>query len=263
VSSLQPDSKNPKERRLKTHTFICGCGHSGTTLLANIFANHSDVFIPLRETNCFLKSDRTQERWALWQGRAKESGRSHFMEKTPRHLLRIDVIRKLVPGARFMLLVRDGRDVAASYIKRFGEAKSGSKRWIRNNQIVRSEQASPDVLVARYDELVTDLEATLRTMCNFAGLPYEEALLRYHEAPRNWFGEPEMRQGSGKQDQEHKALRNWQVNQPIYDDRGKWRKVLSEADLEPFREGEGAELLAHFGYGWDIEGKGAAEVSLS
>lgn len=39
---------------LETYTFICGCGHSGMTLMANVLAAHGDVFIPLRETYAFI-----------------------------------------------------------------------------------------------------------------------------------------------------------------------------------------------------------------
>ena len=231
-----------------TATFICGCGHSGTSLVANMFASHPDVFIPLRETEAFLSADDCRARWAELQREIAASGRRHFAEKTPRHVLAMDRIRALVPGARFVVLVRDGRDVAASFIKRHGNAAVGAKRWLTENKIVRREAMAPDVTLLRYEDLVVDAEAAMRRVCEFAGLPFDAAMLRYHEEQRLWFDVPELTKGTGAAGLEHRLLRNWQINQPLYDDRGKWKRLLGPADLALLETAEAREMLAHFGY---------------
>ena len=35
--------------------FICGTGHSGTSIIANILAGHDEVWMPLYETGIFLR----------------------------------------------------------------------------------------------------------------------------------------------------------------------------------------------------------------
>ena len=44
------------------------------------------------------------------------------------------------------------------------------------------------------------------------------------------------------------TLRNKQVNQPIYDGRGRWRKELGKSELVELVEGRGKHLMQAFGY---------------
>lgn len=77
--------------------FICGCGHSGTTLLANMFASHPDIFIPLRETNAFVKSygnnpqprplKEARSRYKKLLRSFRTSKRTFLFEKTPSGIL--------------------------------------------------------------------------------------------------------------------------------------------------------------------------------
>ena len=231
-----------------TTTFVCGCGHSGTSLVANMLAAHPAVFVPTRETETFLDAGLAVERWRALQAEWAASGRPHLAEKTPRHLLCLDRIRALVSRPRFVLLVRDGRDVAASFIKRFGRAEVGARRWLAENRIVRDEARSRDVQVLRYEDVVTEPEQALRDLCRFAGLAFEPAMLEYHRERRMWFGVDELRRGTGKNGSEHRTLRNWQINQPLFDDRGKWRSMLSAGELAPFETPEAQALLRTFGY---------------
>lgn len=233
---------------MKTYTFICGCGHSGTSVLANMFAAHPDVFIPLRETACFYFPDDIDANWQPVHDAAKSSGKQHFAEKTPKHIMRLATIRESVPRARFVLMVRDGRDVAASFVKRSGSALSGANRWLRQNRIVLAEREAPDVTIARYEDLVASPEVELRRICDSAGIPFHDQMLRFYETERLWFGEEEIRKGSGVEGKEHRALRNWQINQPIFDGRGAWRKILSQEDIDTLPHSKMAPMLTAFGY---------------
>jgi|GEM_PF-722574 len=211
----------PSTSGLKTFTFICGCGHSGTSLLANMFASHSDIFIPLRETNCFIDQEKIDTTWNSLLQEARLSLRSHFAEKTPRHIHCINYIRDRVNGAKFVLLVRDGRDVAASFIKRFGNATAGFERWVVDNTIAVTQEAMSDTIVVRYEDLIEEPQTILDRICTFCGIPFEREMLEYYKTPRLWFGQKEVRKGSGSQSAgQHEALRNWQINQPIFDGRG-------------------------------------------
>ncbi len=233
---------------MKTYTFICGCGHSGTSVLANMFAAHPDVFIPLRETACFYFPDDVDANWQPVHEAARSSGKQHFAEKTPKHIMRLATIREVVPRARFVLMVRDGRDVAASFVKRSGSALSGANRWLRQNRVVLAERNASDVTIARYEDLVASPEQELRRICDSIGIPFHDQMLRFHETERLWFGEEEIRKGSGVEGKEHRALRNWQINQPIFDARGVWRSILSQDDIDTLPRSKMAPMLAAFGY---------------
>lgn len=213
-----------------------------------MFAGHPDVFVPLRETGTFLDEEGASEQWTRLVSEAASSGRTHLVEKTPRHLLRLALIRRTVPDARFVILVRDGRDVAASYVKRAGSAKAGARRWLKHNSVVLAERGAADVHILRYEDLVDSPGAALEATCAFARVPFDEGMLAYHETPRLWFGVTEVAPGTGANGLEHRMLRNWQINQPIFDDRGKWRRMLCPDDLAPFATPRAREMLSAFGY---------------
>jgi len=235
-------------RRITIHGFICGCGHSGTTLIANILAAHPNAYVPLEETGIFLQDDFKVARrhlQLLW--RAALSGKRAFIEKTPRHIYKLDLIRARVPGARFVIPVRDGRDTVASLFKRRGDLDAAMRRWVGENEIVLAQRGKPDVLIYRHEDLVGDAPATVRRICQFLDLDYSDQLLDYHKAKRLWFGETELRAGAAPRS-EHAVLRNWQVNQPIFDNRGRWRTELSEDDILELTQGRGRPLMQAFGY---------------
>jgi len=236
---------------LQTHTFITGCGHSGTSLLANMFAAHPLVFIPHDETNCFLNATNYPQRWERLSQKSQASGKPHFVEKTPRHVNFIDRIRNHVTGCRFILMARDGRDVAASFVKRNDSALIGAERWIRENLKVIEALEQPDAMLLRYEDLVSEPESSLSKVCAFAGIPYSEAMLSYHEEKRLWFKQKELRKGSGVEGDEHRALRNWQINQPIFDGRQAWKTILTESDLSGLPWEQMRPIMQRFGYSMD------------
>ncbi len=199
--------------------FICGCGHSGTSLLANMFAAHPKVHVPLVETRIFLRRNIRWNLTGLYLAAFRRRKR-FIVEKTPRHLECLQLIRRYVRGARFVVMVRDGRDVAASFVKRYGNAEQGVDRWILRNIVARQERPMADVLIVRYEDLVVDPQGQLERICTFSGIPFDPAMLDYHKAERLWFGVKENRAGTGEDGEQHRLLRNWQVNQPIFDGAG-------------------------------------------
>jgi hypothetical protein len=236
-------------RCIAVHGFICGCGHSGTTLIANILASHRDAYVPLCETGIFLRSG-----FKMWRRHLKLlwatalSGRRAFIEKTPGHIHKLELIRAQVRGARFVVPVRDGRDTVASMFKRCGDLKRSVERWIGENTIVLGERGKPDVLVYRHEDLVTDPPTVVRQVCDFLDLEYSDRLLDFHKSKRLWFEQTEVRNDASPVGTGHDAYRNWQVNQPIFDNRGQWASALSEDDIGELTRGRGRPLMEAFGY---------------
>jgi hypothetical protein len=233
---------------MKTFTFICGCGHTGSSLLASMFAAHPDVYVPLRETETFLDDTNAASSWASLLGEAEASGKAHFVEKTPRHIYKLDLMRSLVPESRMILTVRDGRDVAASFIKRFGSAEVGVERWLTESALVRDALQGKDTTLIRYEDLLARPASELERLSKFAGIPFSASMLAYHEHPRLWFGVEEMHKGTGAAGEQHRLLRNWQINQPLFDARGIWRRELPPESVRSFEQGAGRELMQFFGY---------------
>jgi hypothetical protein len=237
------------ERDLQQIAFICGCGHSGTTLVATILSRHPEVYLPLYESEAFLLSEETAvERLDRLRERTLESGKRILIEKTPRHVRKMAVIRRMVPGARFILLVRDGRDVTASIANRYGgDFRGGLKRWIDDNTLVLEERAKPDVLLIRYEDVIAAPQRQIRRLCAFLGLNYSKQLLMHDPRPKFWYGKSELRRTNGV-GPAHEDLRNWQVNQPIFDGRGRWKRELPATVADEFERGRPLELMRAFGY---------------
>lgn len=238
------------ERPLDAEVFICGCEHSGTSLVATMFAAHPDVHVPLVETNIFKEGRDPQDGLSMLRADTRAGSRRYLVEKTPPHISRLETLRDAAPDARVVIPVRDGRSVVASLIRKKGARKSASsaRRWIRANSIAAAERSAPDVLVYRHEDLVRNPRGTLASICSFAGIPFDDAMLEYHKQERLWFQQSDLREGSGVGRDEHRALRNWQVNQPIFDSGDRWRTELSAADLDLLVTGHGRKLMETFGY---------------
>ncbi len=228
--------------------FIVGCGHSGTTLLANMFAAHPDVYVPLRETEIFFSSGLVVSRLADLEQEFAASGRRHLVEKTPRHVRKIPEIVATLPEARFIAIVRDPRDVAISLWKRFGRDYDAVGRWQLDNQHIIENLARTEMAITRYEQLVVAPKLELKRLCAHLSLPFEPAMLSYHENERLWMGQTEVRRGDGTSGDEHGALRNWQVNQPLFDHRGRWRSEMSEAEAREILSPEVRAMMIALGY---------------
>jgi hypothetical protein len=115
------------------------------------------------------------------------------IEKTPRHVLHLDVIGETFPDAVFVNVVRDAIDVASSLLGVPFESSrsvlSYAQRWLESIQAARAYAAThPHRLhTVVYEALVRAPEAQTRTLCDFVDLPYETSMLEEfgREARRN------------------------------------------------------------------------------
>jgi hypothetical protein len=227
--------------------FVCGCGHSGTSLLLRILAAHPAVYAPMAETKAFMATTP----WPFLRDLRRDclaAGKRVLVEKTPQHIRHMDRIRQAVPGARFVVMVRDGRDVTASITRRIGDPAEGLKRWVGDTLLSRRAEAMPDTMILRYEDLTEDAEGRIREVCRFIGIPFDPSMLDYHRTAVTWNGKDGSRKGSGQEGEEHRALRAWQLNQPIFNGTGQWRGDLPPEIVARLFDGVPGELMAHFGY---------------
>ena len=178
------------------------------------------------------------------------AAKRNLIEKTPDHIKFTSVIRANIDQPRFIIPVRDGRDVVASLVRRGIRLENAVNDWIYKNTLALAEAEKEDVLVYRHEDLVRDSETTIRKICAFLDLEYDDQLLDYSSRKRNWFHEKKVRRSEvpPKDGKEHHALRNWQVNQPIFDSSGRWKNELREDDLSKLASGHGRYLMEAFGY---------------
>lgn len=122
-------------------------------------------------------------------------------EKSPGYVRHMPLLQNLFPAARFIHLVRDGRDVALS-LADWGRLKNRPKGparmyrlWDENPLAVsalwweykvaqgRNDASSlrPDSYTEmRYEDLVASPDTELERLTDFLGLPYSEAMVRFH-----------------------------------------------------------------------------------
>ncbi|CAG9933564.1 sulfotransferase family protein [Candidatus Nitrotoga arctica] len=107
-----------------------------------------------------------------------------FIEQTPWYGQRIDILNELFPDAKYIHMVRDGRDVAVSFARTpwwHNDIGQNLERWhteVRqiidlSNKILNPNQ----MLQVRYEDFVEQPEVELRRICEHLGVNFEYAML--------------------------------------------------------------------------------------
>jgi Sulfotransferase family len=216
------------EERLQIRpVFVVGVPRSGTTWVQRILASHPEAW-PLLETymfsrqiglgalfqrvpppipaardhqlpqpgigRMFSRAELVAEARAIatrWLGLASDSGATFVIEKSPWHLSEVDLIAEVLPEARFVHVVRDGRDVAVSLVAArrswsdyggsgiSGTVREAAQTWaagIQKGEAAR-ETLGTRLLEIRYEEIHADRRAAFQRLFDHCVMPYDEALL--------------------------------------------------------------------------------------
>ena len=174
---------------------------------------------------------------------AEERGKSRWGDKTPMYMQNLRLVERLFPDARYVHLIRDGRDAALSFL----ELPRGlvTETWMHprtpaefasqwGTEVARARRLGRRVgeryLEVRYEELVADVEPVLRRICEFASLEYESAMADY----------------AGNVDVSAKPHQQRLMQPPTAGVRD-WRTQMAPADLAGFEQVAG-DLLGDLGY---------------
>ncbi len=199
--------------------FVVGCGHTGTTLLAAKLGNHSRVYTIERETSAFIPEQGLPKAHAQareWVAAAEAAGKTHLVEKTPKHVHCVARIRRVFPQARFVVITRNPLDTVASLNKRHAKLQRSAERWMLDTAPTEELIRNAGALHIRYEDLTTAPEQTFQRICDFLGLFWEPGII-----------------GAGDTVYEHTSghanmqLRRQQVREAITPRIGTWRQSLS------------------------------------
>lgn len=182
---------------------------------------------------------------ALYVDFASRHGKPLAGEKSPGYCRHIPRLEKLFPWARFVHLIRDGRDVTLSLLDWGKGEPSRIPLWREEPVAVgalwwlwKVQKGCEDgrALGGRYREvrfeaLVRSPETELRQVSRFLGLPYADSMVRYHEGRR-------------KHDAGLSAKAAWLPPTPGLRD---WRGQMEARDVELF-EALAGHLLSDLGY---------------
>ena len=162
----------------------------------------------------------------LFHAAATADGKARWVNKTPNNLAVLPLLLSVFPKARFLLCVRDPRDVAVSVVQRpWGpETVEEVPAWWRGvlaPWLALRETAADRICVVRYEDLVCAPETTLARVLAFVGEAPDSAAM----------------------------LERWRSAGLSLDPGriGRWRDVLSAVQVEAFRQEAGNELDL-FGY---------------
>ena len=276
--------------------FVVGVGRSGTTLLRLMLDAHPELaigpetqFVPelidlAREgasTDELVDAMRAARTWAdfdldadtlreragggdlaavlraFYGLYADTRGKPRWGEKTPGYVRRMQPIGELLSEARFVHLIRDGRDVALSRRARgMGASKpmaDTARLWRKRIEGAReaAKRLRGRYLELRYEDLVADPEPGLRRVCELIELGYDPAMLAYHEGAGERLAElgdlAPVDARRGREGAERIAAHSLAAQPPTGARTGAWRTEMSAADRQAF-EAVAGDLLRELGY---------------
>ncbi len=226
--------------------FIVGLPRSGSTLVEQILASHSQVegtaeLSELSEVSHQIGRYRTDGvRFPAslvdlsprdWRGYGKEyldktqrhriTDKPFFTDKMPNNFPLVGFVALSMPNAKIINARRHPLDSClGSYKQLFGRGQNFTYDMIElgmyyeeyHEMMLHWHSVLPGkVLDVHYEETVTDLEGQVHRILDHCGLPFEEQCLRFYETERAV-----------------KTASSEQVRQPIYTGgMGKWRKYES------------------------------------
>ena len=233
--------------------FVVGCRHSGTTIFLRILGAHSRLCAIPFESRFAIRwpapCDASQQFFAHCDYYTERMGKARWTEKTPDHILQLKDVINYFPESKIFLILRDGRDVACSIRDRCGSLEEGIDNWVKCNRAGQMFWEHPNVQLVRYEHFVTEFETTVRNAIKFIGEEFEDSLLRYHETTKYYLG-PRMDKPPNSFGGNLMPFRNWQINQPLFDGRGKWQG-LSPEDKDLIKRKAG-DMLIEYGYATDL-----------
>lgn len=153
-------------------------------------------------------------------GRQKKEEFKIWGDKSPINTLNLGWIHRVFPQAKFIHIIRDGRDVVSSMLIK-GDTPAGRnielacRRWNRSIELAQrfGQMKGKHYVELRYEELVSHPELTVRRICEFLSVDYQPTML-YHQ---------------GREKLPLTKLRHHQnVRKPINTDSiGKWKNNLN------------------------------------
>jgi Sulfotransferase family len=179
---------------------------------------------------------------ALYLSYADLTGKSRWGDKTPIYVQHIPLLAELFPAARFIHVIRDGHDVAMSYLSvPWGPSTiwEVAKKWSRDASTGRragGKLGPYRYLEIRYEELVAHSETVLKRLCSFGSLSFDRQMLDYHS---NAGGRLQVRLASKKY---HRS-----ATKPVTAGIRDWRSQMPKSQIEAF-EALAGDTLMEFGY---------------
>lgn len=199
--------------------FILGLPRAGSTLLEQILASHSDVEGTMELANVprlvgslggndsssqthypDVLNDLTAERClAFGEAYLKDTldyrtGKPRFIDKMPNNFRNVALIHLMLPNAKIVDARRDAMDCCFSNFKQlyatghaFAYSLDDIGRYYRAyvELMEHWDRMLPGrILRVRNEDVIADLEGSVRRILDYCGLPFESACVEFHKTER-------------------------------------------------------------------------------
>ncbi len=187
----------------------------------------------------------------LYSRAVRFSGKTRFLDKTPRYFYILPELVRTFPRAKVVVLLRNPLAVLASVLETWFQNNTTA---FENSTHCRDMLAGPAMLaqsirqlgdricVTRYEDIVAESGSEIDRICKYLGIPTYHPMLKYGENPA-----PEGGLGDSTNVNGHTA--------PVDEYVEKWRATFRDNGLEPYAlsylEHLGEEVLQCLGYPGD------------
>jgi hypothetical protein len=241
-----PDESNFVPTIAKEYLGRQGVGFDRDAFIGSLFEHHSirRWHISEDDVRAAFEADPPEDVAsairAAFAAYARKDGKARYGDKTPRYVLDLAFLADLFPEARFIHVIRDGRDVALSFLEvDFGpgtiaEAASFWRARVEAGRTAGRALGRDRYREIRYEDLLDDVRGSAVSLCEFIDLSFEERMLRYFERP----------------EVEKASTTFWKYRRvalPPTKQLRDWRREMSSRDVEMF-ESIAGDVLESLGY---------------
>ena len=212
---------------------FCRSGLNPEEFKEDVEEHHNDYIDVL---NCFMANV------------ARKQGKKRWAEQTPAHLLHMENLSRAFPAAKFIHVIRDGRDVALSKrkvgwtgtrskdpIKQLICAAISWKMAIKYGQIY-GKKLGNNYLEVRYEDIICNLDEVLKKIGDFAKIKIDREKIRNSSI--------------GSLRKANTAFINENMNGISSSGMGRWKGALTEKEISILNLVIG-DTLFHLGYKLD------------
>lgn len=203
--------------------FVVGGKHSGTTLTATILGANSECWLVPLESGGYSKRHIKQLRKPFIE-KVLSIDSKYVVEKTPDHVYQIDKIQEDWPNAPIFVVTRNPLDRVASTQRRHGNWGQSIYECSNDMSACIGAMQKKNTFLITYEDLVKNFEETVRAMCKFSGLEFQESMIKFHENSPVWF--------ENHLDDDHHRKRSEQMRTPLYDDSGWGINYLTKDQID-------------------------------
>ena len=188
---------------------------------------------------------------AFYEAYAARLGKPRWGDKTPPYLDQMASIQRALPEARFVHVIRDGRDVALSVMPLwFGPDNlvEAARQWSGRIAAARRQARRLNGYAeVRYEDLVREPASTLSRLCDLLELPWDPAMLDYHRGAEERLaeitGDLRWRDGRTIPGQARVSIHGLSSHSPRGERVQRWRTEMSPEDSAAFAQIAGGRLV--------------------